>query len=32
MDGYRILTRHLRDARLTPLPTIRDPAADDSWS
>jgi len=33
MDGYRILTRHLRDARLTPLPTpSRDSAADDSWS
>jgi hypothetical protein len=27
IDGYRILTRHLADARLMPLPR-----ADDSWS
>jgi hypothetical protein len=28
IDSYRILTRHLRDRRLTPLP----PHAGDSWS
>jgi DNA polymerase-3 subunit epsilon len=28
MDAYRILTRHLRDARLSPLPRL----GDDSWS
>jgi hypothetical protein len=28
IDGYRILTRHLADARLTPLPR----RVDESWS
>jgi hypothetical protein len=28
VDAYRILTRHLREARLTPLPR----RSDDTWS
>jgi DNA polymerase-3 subunit epsilon len=33
MDGYRILSRHLRDARLVPLPTVTEGrGADESWN
>jgi DNA polymerase-3 subunit epsilon len=32
MDGYRILTRHLRDARLMPLPKLPSGGGDDSWN
>jgi DNA polymerase-3 subunit epsilon len=32
MDGYRILTRHLRDARLSPLPKMPSGSGDDAWN